>query len=43
MRFFRSALRIAVDKKNTLMVRLLLDKGANIEAADKVTAASDRY
>ena len=39
----RTALTIAVNEKYTLMVRILLDKGANIEAADKVTAASDRY
>ena len=37
-----TALIIAVDTTKTEMVRLLLKKGANMEAADKVTAASDR-
>jgi hypothetical protein len=31
----------AVYNNNTEMVRLLLDKGANIEAADKVSPAFD--
>jgi ankyrin repeat protein len=32
---------IALHEENTLMIRLLLDEGANIDAADEVTPAFD--